>query len=147
MHFLLCFCINIKQAACVHAMKTLITASNADTSEMSSDEHNSCSDEFSVTGKVVQSHYMIYYALFHKIKLMDESENDNLSKSEENAYRCIQFVDYLVKYLLSYVPLWFAVIFGCTESSLNRVSNSNVERWFSMIKNDVLEGQRNIKIY
>lgn len=42
--------------------------------------------------------------------------------------------------------MWSAVIFVIAGSALNRVSNSNVECWFSIVKNDVLEGHRNLKV-
>lgn len=80
-----------------------------------------------------------FQGIYNKIQLKSKFQKPD----KENVYYNINFFNVLLKKYIPYLPLWSGLLLSKPE--VTRLSNSNVENWFCIVKNLILKGLKNQK--
>ncbi|KAI8121094.1 hypothetical protein CVS40_7795 [Lucilia cuprina] len=80
--------------------------------------------------------------IFLNVKKIIDNNKDN---GESNEHRNEKFMKLVLTRYASYVPLWTNIMGTFVDRFNTRISNSPAEGYFSIVKNILMKGQRNIR--
>lgn len=81
-----------------------------------------------------------FYQKMLAVKIKVDELVDKSVTNNANPYFCPDFIILTLKKYMAYLPLWSGLM-----SSGERQSNAPVENWFGLVKNNILDGQTNLK--
>lgn len=80
----------------------------------------------------------------HKFtKLKDQMQTpDNIT----NKYCNLEIAEYITYKLVPFAPMWTSILLSLVTPNIARLSNAYVERYFNIVKTEILQGEVNLKI-
>lgn len=96
-------------------------------------------------GKYLDSpFYVLFFKIYNEVsETMNKSEGEG---HEKNHLQSEEFARYILHHCMPFVPLWTGLLNNLIDDHVQRYSNSNVECWFKIVKKDMLQNERRLKI-
>lgn len=109
------------------------------------DEEKYGKENFPVHGAGCDSPFYCYFSKIYTNEEMLLNGHSNNTEYAKNMYKCT-FAKYLLKKYVLYAQLWIGITFEIHSPDIYKISNSNAECWFKIVKTDFPENQTNLKV-